>query len=65
MERSISDLRQRQSLPLGAKVSMTQRRILEWVPEDGLWKPDKNGLGMAHVFDELCKLYGRDFIRYK
>lgn len=34
-------------------------------PEDGLWKPDKNGLGMAHVFDELCKLYGRDFIRYK
>lgn len=34
-------------------------------PEDGLWKPDKNGLGMAHVFDELCKLYGKDFIRYK
>jgi 3'-phosphoadenosine 5'-phosphosulfate sulfotransferase (PAPS reductase)/FAD synthetase len=35
MERSISDLRQRQSLPLGAKVSMTQRRILEWVNEFG------------------------------
>lgn len=34
-------------------------------PEDGLWKPDKNGLGMAHVFDELCKLYGENFIRYK
>jgi 3'-phosphoadenosine 5'-phosphosulfate sulfotransferase (PAPS reductase)/FAD synthetase len=34
-------------------------------PEDGLWKPDKNGLGMAHVFDELNKLYGKDFIRYK
>jgi 3'-phosphoadenosine 5'-phosphosulfate sulfotransferase (PAPS reductase)/FAD synthetase len=33
--------------------------------EDGLWKPDKNGLGMAHVFDELNKLYGKDFIRYK
>lgn len=33
MERTISDLRQRQSLPLGAKVSMTQRRILEWVRE--------------------------------
>lgn len=32
---------------------------------DGLWKPDKNGLGMAHVFDELNKLYGKDFIRYK
>ena len=34
-------------------------------PEDGLWKPDKNGLGMAHVFDELCKQYGENFIRYK
>lgn len=34
-------------------------------PEDGLWKPDKNGLGMAHVFDELNKLYGENFIRYK
>lgn len=29
-------------------------------PEDGLWKPDKNGFGMAHVFDELNKLYGRN-----
>lgn len=35
MDRSISDLRQRQSLPLGAKVNMTQRRILEWVNEFG------------------------------
>lgn len=35
MERTISDLRQRQSLPLGAKVNMTQRRILEWVNEFG------------------------------
>lgn len=33
--------------------------------EDGLWKPDKNGLGMAHVFEELNKLYGENFIRYK
>ena len=33
--------------------------------EDGLWKPDKNGLGMAHLFDELNKLYGENFIRYK
>lgn len=32
---------------------------------DGLWKPDKNGLGMYHVFDELNKLYGENFIRYK
>jgi hypothetical protein len=35
MGRSISDLRQRQILPLGAKVNMAQRRILEWVNEFG------------------------------
>ena len=33
--------------------------------EDGLWKPDSRGLGMGHVFDELNKLYGEDFIRFK
>lgn len=32
---------------------------------DGLWKPDKNGLGMRHVFDTLNRLYGKDFIRYE
>lgn len=32
---------------------------------DGFWKPDKNGLGMYHVFDELNKIYGENFIRYK
>ena len=32
---------------------------------DGIWKPDNRGLGMGHVFDELNKLYGDDFIRYK
>lgn len=31
---------------------------------DGFWKPNKNGLGMGHVFDELNKVYGKDFIRY-
>lgn len=31
---------------------------------DGLWKPTKEGLGMAHVIDELCRLYGKDFIKY-
>jgi 3'-phosphoadenosine 5'-phosphosulfate sulfotransferase (PAPS reductase)/FAD synthetase len=31
---------------------------------DGIWKPDKRGLGMGHVFDELNKLYGDGFIRY-
>lgn len=33
-------------------------------PADGLWKPSKEGLGMAHVIDELCRLYGKDFIKY-
>lgn len=33
--------------------------------EDGIWKPNKNGLGMGHVFDELNKLYGEGFIKYK
>ena len=33
--------------------------------EDGIWKPNKDGLGMGHVCDELNKIYGEDFIRYK
>lgn len=33
--------------------------------ENGIWKPNEKGLGMAHVFDELNKLYGDDFIIYK
>lgn len=32
--------------------------------EAGIWQPNKNGLGMGHVFDELNKLYGEDFIKY-
>lgn len=31
---------------------------------DGIWKPDKNGLGMKHVIDVLNSLYGEDFIKY-
>lgn len=31
---------------------------------DDLWKPTKEGLGMAHCIDELCRIYGKDFIRY-
>ena len=31
---------------------------------DGIWKPDKNGLGMKHVIDTLNSLYGEDFIKY-
>lgn len=32
--------------------------------ENGVWKPSKEGLGMGHVFDELNKIYGEDFIKY-
>lgn len=32
--------------------------------ENGAWKPNKQGLGMGHVFDELNKIYGDGFIRY-
>jgi 3'-phosphoadenosine 5'-phosphosulfate sulfotransferase (PAPS reductase)/FAD synthetase len=32
---------------------------------DGMWKPNKEGLGFGHVFDELNKIYGDDFIKYK
>jgi len=31
---------------------------------DGIWKPDRNGLGMKHVIDTLNSLYGEDFIKY-
>lgn len=31
---------------------------------DGLWKPTKEGLGMAHCIDVLNSIYGKDFIRY-
>ena len=33
-------------------------------PADGLWKPTKDGLGMSYVIDQLCRLYGKDFIKY-
>lgn len=29
------------------------------------WKPSKEGLGMGYVFDELNKIYGENFIKYK
>lgn len=32
--------------------------------ENGVWIPNKQGLGMGHVFDELNKIYGEDFIKY-
>lgn len=33
--------------------------------DDGIWKPNSEGLGMGHVFDELNELYGENFIKYK
>ena len=33
--------------------------------ENGIWQPNKKGLGMGHIFDELNKIYGDDFIKYK
>ena len=33
--------------------------------EDGKWKPNKKGLGMAHCIEEMCKIYGKDFIKYE
>jgi 3'-phosphoadenosine 5'-phosphosulfate sulfotransferase (PAPS reductase)/FAD synthetase len=32
--------------------------------EDGVWQPNKQGLGMGHVFEELNKIYGEGFIKY-
>lgn len=32
--------------------------------EAGIWQPNKQGLGMGHVFDELNKIYGDGFIKY-
>ena len=32
--------------------------------EDGIWQPNKEGLGMGHIFDEVNKIYGDDFIKY-
>lgn len=32
--------------------------------ENGIWQPNKQGLGMGHVFDELNKIYGDRFIKY-
>ena len=29
-----------------------------------VWQPNKQGLGMGHVFDELNKIYGDGFIKY-
>jgi 3'-phosphoadenosine 5'-phosphosulfate sulfotransferase (PAPS reductase)/FAD synthetase len=32
--------------------------------EDGIWQPNKQGLGMGHVFEVLNQIYGEGFIKY-
>lgn len=32
--------------------------------ENGLWQPNKKGLGLGHIFDELNNIYGENFIKY-
>lgn len=75
------DLQILQAQDLELKVALTKQRIREWVTEfssqgvyvsfsggydeNGIWKPNDKGLGMGHVFDELNKLYGENFIKYK
>lgn len=53
------------------KLKSTHRKLWDYCiygggydPEDGLWKPTNEGLGMGHVFDVLNGLYGENFIRY-
>lgn len=33
--------------------------------EDGRWIPNKRGLGLKHIFDELNSIYGGGFIKYE
>lgn len=56
----ISDLYQMQSLPLNAKVRMTQRRIKEWVDEygeDGVYISFSGGKDSTVLLDIARKLY--------
>ncbi len=32
---------------------------------DGMWIPNKNGLGLKFVFDKLNEIFGKDFIKYE
>lgn len=53
---------------------MTQDEIESFVEQhkddprftlEKVWMPNKQGLGMGHVFEEINKIYGENFIRYK
>ena len=57
---TMSDLYQMQSLPLSAKISMTARRINEWVNEfgeDGVYlsfSAGKDSTVLGHIIREVC-----------
>ena len=57
---TMSDLYQMQSLPLSAKISMTARRINEWVNEfgeDGVYlsfSGGKDSTVLGHIIREVC-----------
>lgn len=57
---TMSDLYQMQSLPLSAKISMTERRINEWVDEfgeDGVYlsfSGGKDSTVLGHIIREVC-----------
>lgn len=36
---------------------------VNWNPKK-IWVPSETGLGMKFVFDEINKIYGKDFIKY-
>lgn len=57
---TMSDLYQMQSLPLNAKISMTERRITEWVEEygeDGVYVSFSGGKDSTVLLDITRKLY--------
>lgn len=52
------------------RLKQTHPRLYEYCMEggeyvDGVWQPNKKGLGMRHIFEELNKIYGDGFIKYE
>ena len=52
------------------RLKQTHPRLYEYCMEggeyvNGIWQPNKKGLGMRHIFEELNKIYGDGFIKYQ